>query len=556
MSYLWNEFKKIFAEFFKEKHISTPSLTQIRHCINGDNHVFLLLEDEGGQCCRLEFVIEYSNHRRDIVDSVAAKTSIREFHTYSHYTDYHWVWRQRITAIDELRNDLKKIYDTIAPAMIGKPTVSFDDFPVKICSEITAKELLGWNIRIPDYQRPYSWREKNIRDFLVDIDLWQKDTNKAGIPYHLGTVILKEQKSETYDVIDGQQRLTTLAILAFVKKVQDFENETPKLLSSEKTYYSKEEIQTLLRAQEYIKSSECAINFDQIELSVVVLSKDQPEDQAYTFFSNSNSTGKHLSDYDLLKTHHLRYISNDIEATHFSKRWHDLERSGKQDDILQNMLFRLRKWSNNEYFPLDANNRESRELFNHYKSLDPLRNFFSPTQSPCRFNSLLSGGSKFFSYTEYYRKKYEEFIEFDVVKQLEAHLSGHSNGVIYAGIKALAFLFFCKFGDLYLKEAVYLLAYRLSEVRNETRVMSRYLSEKPIFGECVRLLDQITCEAQFFAVLSDVKKRYKEKTNGGTAERYWDALHALLKHLEKQNLAVGKLNKKMNQNKMEKQNHE
>ena len=110
------------------------------------------------------------------------------------------------------------MYDTIAPAMIGKPTVSFDDFPVKICSEITAKELLGWNIRIPDYQRPYSWREKNVRDFLVDISLWQTDENKSGIPYHLGTIILKEQKGKNgevyFDVIDGQQRLTTLAIIA------------------------------------------------------------------------------------------------------------------------------------------------------------------------------------------------------------------------------------------------------------------------------------------------------------------------------------------------------
>lgn len=555
MSYQWDELQKLFAEFFGEKNISTPTPTQIRHCINGDNHVFLLLEDEGGQCCRLEFVIEYSNHRRDIVDSVAAKTSIREFHTYTHYTDQHWEWRQRITTTEELSEDLKKISDVITPALRKKSAVHPAGYPVKICSNVTAAELLTWELRIPDYQRPYSWREKNIRDFLIDIDLWQKDTNKAGIPYHLGTVILKEQEEKIFDVIDGQQRLTTLAILAIVKKAQDFENELP-LLNSKKTYYSGEEIQTLLRAREYIKSSECAINFEQIELSVVVLSKDQQEDQAYTFFSNSNSTGKHLSDYDLLKTHHLRYIANDIEATRFSKRWHDLERSGKQDDVLQNMLFRLRKWSNNEYFPLDANNRESRELFNHYKSLDPLRNFFSPTKTPCRFNSLLSGGSEFFSYTEYYRKKYAEFIEFDVVKQLEAHLSGHSNGVIYAGIKALAFLFFCKFGDLYLKEAVYLLAYRLSEVRNETRVMSQYLSEKPIFGECVRLLDQVTCEAQFFAVLSDVKKRYEKKANGGTAKRYWDSLDALMKHLEKQNLAVGKMEQKNEQNKAKEQNHE
>ena len=542
MNYDWDNLKREFNDFnrFSSGYgyiiQESENGNSIRARLEKDEHVFFLLENEN-QCCRLEFVIQYGNHRSSIVNAIKEIISIRDFHYHIHYTDSHWIYRRRIIAANELVEDLEKSFAIIQKSLDKRNLDPPIDAPVKICSNVTAAELLKWKLRIPDYQRPYSWGEKNIRDFLVDIDLWQKDTNKAGIPYHLGTVILKEQKDKTFDVIDGQQRLTTLAILALVK------NEQVELLNSAKTYYSEEEIQTLLRAREYIKSSECAINFEQIEqieLSVVVLSKDQPEDQAYTFFSNSNSTGKHLSDYDLLKTHHLRYISNDIEATRFSKRWHDLERSGKQNEVLQNMLFRLRKWSNNEYFPIDANNRESRELFNHYKSLDPLRNFFSPTKTPCRFNSLLSGGSEFFSYTEYYQKKYEEFIEFDVVKQLEDHLSWHSNGVIYAGIKALAFLFFCKFGDLYLKEAVYLLAYRLSEVRNETRVMSRYLSEKPIFGECVRLLDQVTCEAQFFAVLSDVKKRYKEKTKGGTAERYWNSLHALMKHL-KQNLAVGKI---------------
>lgn len=541
MNYDWDNLKREFNDFnrfsFGDGYIIQESENgnSIRACLKKDEQIFFLLENEN-QCCRLEFVIQYGNHRSSIVNAIKEIIPIRDFHYHIHYTDSHWIYRRRIIDANELIEDLEKSFAIIHSSLDNRNLDPPIDAPVKICSNVTAAELLKWKLRIPDYQRPYSWREKNIRDFLVDIDLWQKDTNKAGIPYHLGTVILKEQKDKTFDVIDGQQRLTTLAILALVKNEQVFE-----LLNSAKTYYSEEEIQTLLRAREYIKSSECAINFEQIELSVVVLNKDQPEDQAYTFFSNSNSTGKHLSDYDLLKTHHLRYIANDIEATRFSRRWHDLERSGKQNEVLQNMLFRLRKWSNNERFPLDANNRESRELFNHYKSLDPLRNFFSPTQTPYRFNSLLSGGSEFFSYTEYYRKKYEEFIQLEEIIALSEHLTGHSNNVIFSGVQAIAFLFFCKFGELYLKEAVYLLAYRLSEVRNETRVMSRYLSEKPIFGECVRLLDQVTCEAQFFAVLSDVKKRYKEKADGGeTANRYWKSLHALMEHL-KQNLAVGKI---------------
>ena len=207
------------------------------------------------------------------------------------------------------------------------------------------------------------------------------------------------------------------------------------------------------------------------------------------------------------------------------------------------MLFRLRKWINNESFPLDANNRESRDIFNHYKSIDLLRNF-PVCKVPFRFNSLLSGGKEFFDYTEYYRKKYIEFLQFKEIESLTQNLSWHSNGVIYAGIKAIAFLFFCKFGDMYLKEAVYLLAYRLSELRNNSRVMSKYLSDEPIFRDSARLLDQVTSESQFFALLGDIKKRYAKANAGKAALCYWDSLHALMSLLKDQHLAVAEINTK------------
>ena len=540
MSYQWDKLKKLFTEFFEGKNILTPSLKEIRHCINGDEHVFFLLEDEGGQCCRLEFVVEYSNHRRDIADAVATKTSIREFHTYTKYTDLHWEWRQRITISEELPIDLNKMSDVFMPALSIKPAVQPVDSPVKICSEVTAEELLTWDIKIPKYQRPYSWREKNVRDFLVDISLWQQDKTKDGISYHLGTIILKEQENGCYDVIDGQQRLTTLTIIAQKQGKSDI-----PLLCSEKEYCS-EEIQTILRAREYIKGFETKIELEQIELAVVILGEDQPEDLAYTFFSNSNSTGKHLSDYDLLKTHHLRYVSDGVLAERFSKRWHDLEKSGKQNEVLQELLFRLRKWINNESFPFDANNRESRDIFNHYKSVDLLRDF-PVCKIPFRFNSLLSGGKDFFDYTEHYRKKYDVFIEQDEIKMLTAYLSGHSNNVILSGIKAIAFLFFCKFGEMYLKEAVYLLAYRLSELRNRYSVKREYLGDDPIFKEFTSVLDQATNEAQFFALLYDVNKRYTETNDGPTAMDYWQSLHALLASLEG-NLAFPKIECKQKQN--------
>lgn len=529
MCYSWENLTNKFKELFPEE--KTMSDSEERECIADD--IFYVLKNEKS-CGALEFRINYKNRHQILVDNFSA----REYEYRTYYTDSIWTQRQRIMTAKELQKDLEKmqkiVKNILSQLQSGETEAQVKNMPVKICSGVSADDLLQWKITVPPYQRPYSWQEKNIRDFLVDIENWQQSETQKGVPYHLGTIILREKEQNSFDIIDGQQRLTTMAILA---KIQ--ENKELPLLNTPKNFSMKEK-QTILRARNYIRSANPNIDFKGIEISVVILSKDQAEDLAYTFFSSSNSTGKRLSDYDLLKTHHLRYISSDSHAERFSKRWHNLEKSGHQDDVLQKMLFRLRQWSNNKPFSVEACNREDREIFNHYKSVDPLRNFPVGTQTGFRFNSLLEGGKEFFDYVEYYRKKYQDFMQYDEVEKLEKHLSWHSNGVICAGIKAIAFLFFCKFGDMYLKEAIYLLAYRLSVLRNEAQVRSAYLSKKDIFSETTRQLEQVTSDAQFFSILSDVEKRYAEMTTrkGSVAENYWKSLHCLMEGFEERNLAV------------------
>lgn len=66
---------------------------------------------------------------------------------------------------------------------------------------------------VPAYQRNYSWTEKEIRELLTDLlDFF--DNSKE--PYYLlGDVIVVDTKSSDYDfeIIDGQQRITTLMLL-------------------------------------------------------------------------------------------------------------------------------------------------------------------------------------------------------------------------------------------------------------------------------------------------------------------------------------------------------
>ncbi len=76
-----------------------------------------------------------------------------------------------------------------------------------------------YDFRIPEYQRPYAWEAEQAIQLLDDLeDTLMRDEQE---PYFLGSVVLvKRKESADSEVIDGQQRLTTLTILLSVVRDQ------------------------------------------------------------------------------------------------------------------------------------------------------------------------------------------------------------------------------------------------------------------------------------------------------------------------------------------------
>lgn len=71
--------------------------------------------------------------------------------------------------------------------------------------------------KIPGYQRPYAWTTEEARELLDDLIGFMKSDGGSideMPPYFLGSIVLiKSETNPTADVVDGQQRLTTLTIL-------------------------------------------------------------------------------------------------------------------------------------------------------------------------------------------------------------------------------------------------------------------------------------------------------------------------------------------------------
>lgn len=81
---------------------------------------------------------------------------------------------------------------------------------------------------VPDYQRGYAWEERHWQDLWDDIDLLEK-----GQEHYTGTLVIHTatdapfsddngDEFTQYDIVDGQQRLTTLSIL-MIEMIRQFE---------------------------------------------------------------------------------------------------------------------------------------------------------------------------------------------------------------------------------------------------------------------------------------------------------------------------------------------
>ena len=70
---------------------------------------------------------------------------------------------------------------------------------------------------VPDYQREYVWKDEQVEQLLADLlDAYNTDSQKA---YFLGTIVTYDSGSQ-FELIDGQQRLTTFFILlCAIKKI-------------------------------------------------------------------------------------------------------------------------------------------------------------------------------------------------------------------------------------------------------------------------------------------------------------------------------------------------
>lgn len=209
------------------------------------------------------------------------------------------------------------------------------------------KETVTGSLTIPEYQRPYCWQDKQLDGLLRDIA--SHTQRNAELPYYLGSLILHQENGQL-NIIDGQQRITTLALMGCLlesdpSSIGGLVYEHP--LSQQQI---KHNLQWLRDRMDLVRGW---IDFHKLQFTLVIT---QSEDDAYRFFETQNTGGVRLGGPDIIKAHHLRAIENKSLQPQFARQW---EAMGKLDSTVSALL-KGRFWQGVKPRDLPSHNQKKR----------------------------------------------------------------------------------------------------------------------------------------------------------------------------------------------------
>jgi hypothetical protein len=93
--------------------------------------------------------------------------------------------------------------------------VSLSDYHIQ-AEGVTVQDLFKEFYAVPDFQREYVWKPSNVEELLSDIwdELYDQHNNPVdGVEYFIGSLVVYRDAEGVYQLIDGQQRTTTLFMI-------------------------------------------------------------------------------------------------------------------------------------------------------------------------------------------------------------------------------------------------------------------------------------------------------------------------------------------------------
>ncbi len=281
------------------------------------------------------------------------------------------------------------------------------DRPLK---DILATALVSY-YQIPDYQRPYQWTEENCEKLLDDLFFNYEDDRESD--YFCGSLVLiligeDSKKAKTYDIVDGQQRLSTFILLAKVlsalyserltEESKDYLQESlitkygkkDRLNFSAVGFNSKKDFQYASTSfndapissnkNNYLKNAVCLKNYlkeKEIEdindfikwlyFKVIFIKTTCPNvSMALRIFNVLNARGLALNATDIFKGELLKH-AKEHEREEFVSRWNDLSQKCSDNDLKIETLF---SWYLGYLNPVTSKEKTEKRLVTWFNKLN------------------------------------------------------------------------------------------------------------------------------------------------------------------------------------------
>ena len=188
---------------------------------------------------------------------------------------------------------------------------------------------------IPIYQRNYAWEKDEITALIQDVyDAYKKDSKR---PYYIGTLVSYHKGDQVYEIIDGQQRLTTLRLILDALDIQPSNRLTYRArkksddtLKSIPHFSIEEKDSGIINGYKYVKGALGDIVPDDELYGFVLYFKDfvhiihyqVPKDiDLNHYFEIMNSRGEQLEKYEIVKANLMEILKDDDERKVFNRIW-------------------------------------------------------------------------------------------------------------------------------------------------------------------------------------------------------------------------------------------
>ena len=206
---------------------------------------------------------------------------------------------------------------------------------------LTLKELFEKNLEIPLYQRPYSWEDEQVIDLIEDlISAFSSKKDK----YLIGNMIFHQEDSkEEINIVDGQQRITTLALILKVINESSYKLKFLNQKLNSLSYKSIVDNYKLIQSKFENYDEQKKIDFSRFICEKVMITyiKANTLDEAFMLFDSQNTRGKPLDRKDLLKVHHIRFINFYQKQKIVAKNWEQITKKNSEEDKFDNVDFVL-----------------------------------------------------------------------------------------------------------------------------------------------------------------------------------------------------------------------